>query len=59
MVFALPIVLFVVALAVFGRLLHERLAERYETPVAFVLAMLVTMGVMLAVSTAFKRVNKE
>jgi len=59
MVFALPIVLFVAALAAFGHLLHERLAERYETPVAFVLALLVTMGVMLAVSVVFKRRQKD
>lgn len=59
MVFALPIVLFVGALAVFGHLLHERLGTPYETPVAFVLALLVTMGVMLVVSLAFKRLQKE
>ena len=59
MVFALPIVLFIAALAAFGHLLHQRLAAQYETPVAFVLALLVTMGVMLAVSVAFKRLNKE
>ena len=50
MAFALPIILFVAALAIFGHLLHERLSERTETPVAFVLAAAVTVGVMLVVS---------
>ena len=59
MAFALPIVLFLAALATFGHLLHERLTERYETPVAFVLALSVTVGVMLAVSMAFKRFYRE
>ncbi|UCD52470.1 MAG: hypothetical protein JSW27_07500 [Phycisphaerales bacterium] len=59
MAFALPIVLFIAALGLFGHLLHERLAERYETPVAFVLALSVTTGVMLAVGVAFKRFHRE
>ncbi len=59
MAFALPIVLFVAALATFGHLLREQLAERFETPVAFVLALSVTVGVMLAVSWAFKRLHRE
>ena len=59
MAFALPIVLFLAALATLGHLLHERLVERYETPVVFFLALSVTTGVMLAVSFAFKRFHKE
>lgn len=59
MAFALPIVLFIAALGIFGHLLRERLGQRYETPVAFVLALSVTVGVMLAVSVAFKRFHRK
>jgi len=59
MAFALPIVLFIAALGIFGHLLHEQLDQRYETPVAFVLAASVTVGVMLVVSVAFKRFHRE
>jgi hypothetical protein len=59
MAFALPIILFVAALAFFGHLLHERLGERYETPVAFVLALSVTMGLMLGVSCVFQRLHRK
>ena len=57
--FALPIVLFVAGLAAFDYLLRAWLAEPYQTPVAFVLALAVTVGLMLLVSAAAKRHHRE
>jgi len=57
--FALPIFTFLVALAVFGHLLHGRFAENYQSPVAFVLSLLVTMSSMLMASAVVKRLHKE
>jgi hypothetical protein len=54
-VFALPIVVFAAALAGFERLLPEAVAPRYRTPVALLLALSVTIGVMLIVSRLTKR----
>ena len=57
--FALPIIVFVAALAGFGRLLQEQLGTSYQTPVAFFLAMASTVGFMLLVSRAVERRHKE
>ena len=57
--FALPIFTFLMALAVFGHLLHERLAERYQSPVAFVLSLLVTMSFILMASAVVKRLHRK
>ncbi|MHC4518919.1 MAG: hypothetical protein ACYTAS_10050 [Planctomycetota bacterium] len=57
--FGLPIVVFVTALAAFEPLLRSRLAERYQTPVALVLALAVTTASMLGVSIVFNRLHKE
>ncbi len=57
--FALPIVAFVGALAVFGHLLRERLTEPYQSPVVFVLALSVAVSVVLISSVASKRRCKE
>jgi hypothetical protein len=57
--FALPIVVFLAALAGFGHLLRERLAEPYLTPVVFALAALLTAGSVVAASTIVKRLERE
>ena len=53
--FALPIISFMAGLATFGRLLRGRLAEPYQTPVAFVLALAVTVGLTCLASVAVRR----
>jgi len=57
--FLLPIVVFTVALELSGRLLTDVLAQRYQMPVAFALALVVTTGVMLAVSLILKRRHRN
>ncbi len=46
--FLLPILVFVATLAGFGWLLQGHVAERCQTPLAVVLALATTAGVMLA-----------
>lgn len=46
--FLLPLILFIVSLGAFGWLLEGRVAEPYRTPLALILALLVTAGLMLA-----------
>ncbi len=46
--FVLPLVLFVAALGTLGRLLPSRVVEPYRTPLALVLALATTAGLMLA-----------
>lgn len=53
--FALPILSFVGALAVFGHLLREYVTEPYQTPIVFVLALSVAVSVVLISSVASKR----
>jgi hypothetical protein len=57
--FALPIVVFLAALAGFGHLLRARLVDPYVTPAAFVLAVLLTAGSVAAGSTIVKRLERE
>ena len=57
--FGLPIVLFVAGLGMFGHLLRTRLAEPYQSSVAFVLALAITVSLMLLVSVATKRLHRE
>ena len=57
-VFALPIIIFVAALAGFGRLLQGRLGASFQTPVTFVLALSATVGLMLLISLAVKRFHR-
>ena len=47
--FLLPLVVLAVSLGGFGWLLEGRIAEPYQTPVALVLALFVTTGLMLVV----------
>jgi len=53
--FLLPIAMFVGALAACGVFLNDRVAARYETPLAFVIALAVTAGLILVVSSIVKR----
>jgi hypothetical protein len=47
--FLLPLVVLAVSLGGFGWLLEGRIAEPYQTPLALVLALFVTTGLMLVV----------
>ena len=53
--FVLPIVIFAGVLAACGAFLNGAVAPRYETPLAFVVALAVTAGLMLVISTIVKR----
>jgi len=53
--FLLPIATFASALAVCGVFLNGTVATRYETPLAFAIALSVTAGLMLVVSAIVKR----
>lgn len=53
--FLLPIVLFAGTLAAGGKFLRGVVGPRYDTPVAFAVALVVTIGLMLAVSVILKR----
>ena len=53
--FVLPLLSFVGALAFFGHLLRAQLAEPYQTPVVFFLALAVAASVVLISSVASKR----
>jgi protein-S-isoprenylcysteine O-methyltransferase Ste14 len=57
--FLLPITVFVVALALFGRLLGDFLAPRCVTLIACVLASAVTVAVMWAVSLILTRFSRS
>ncbi|MBN2130544.1 MAG: hypothetical protein JW741_13670 [Sedimentisphaerales bacterium] len=57
--FLLPIVVFVVTLGVSGRLLANAVARKYQTPAAFVSALLVTVSVMLVASLIVKRLHRN
>ena len=57
--FLLPIVVFVVTLGVSGRLLANAVAREYQTPAAFVSALLVTVSVMLVASLIVKRLHRN
>lgn len=52
--FLLPIIAFVTGLGVFGRLLQGAVAGPYQTPLALVLALLTTTGLMLVVRTLMR-----
>ena len=47
--FLLPLVVLAISLGGFGWLLEGRIAEPYQTPLALVLALFVTTGLMLVV----------
>jgi predicted permease len=53
--FLLPIVVFVIALGGLDWWLEGRVAEAYDTPVALVLALAVTIGSMLIVRRMARR----
>ena len=55
--FLLPIAVFAGAFAACGAFLNGGVAPRYETPLACVVALAVTAGVMLVVSAAIKRLH--
>jgi len=55
--FLLPIVVFVVALGVSGWLLANAVAQRYQTPAAFVSALFGTISIMLVVNLILKRLH--
>jgi len=57
--FLLPIVVFVVTLGVSGQLLANAVAQKYQTPAAFVSALFVTASVMLTVSLILKRLHRN
>jgi len=58
--FVAPILLFIGALAGFGRLLENVVDRRYQTPLAAAMAVAATMGAMLAVRiVAARRRNKQ
>jgi hypothetical protein len=57
--FLLPVVVFTIALGAFGRVLADVVAQRYQTPVAFSLALVVTVGVMTAASVVLKRLHQN
>lgn len=56
--FLLPLVVFIVSLGGFGWWLEGRVAGPYQTPLALILALLVTTGLMLAVR-AVSRLRSE
>jgi hypothetical protein len=57
--FLVPILAFVAALGVSGRLLRGNVRQPYETPVAFVIATCVTGGFMLAVRAIARRRDRN
>jgi len=57
--FALPIIVFIATLAGYGHLLRDHLRAAYQTPAAFALAAVSTVGLMLLVSLAVKRSHKK
>jgi len=57
--FLLPIGIFLGVLGVSERALDGTVAPPYETPVAFVIALLITTGLMLIVSTVVKRLHRN
>ena len=57
--FLLPIFVFAAGLGVFGRLLGGVLAPRYQTPLAFALALSVTVGVVLIASLIVRRLHRN
>lgn len=57
--FLLPTVVFAAGLALFGSLLNDVLPQRYQTPLAGVLALAVTFGVMWVVSLIFMRLHRN
>jgi len=56
--FLLPIAVFAGTLAACGVLLRGAVAPRYETPLGCAIALAVTGALVLAVSTAIKRLRK-
>jgi hypothetical protein len=58
MAFALPVVTFLAGLAAFGHLLRGRVVEPYQTPVAIVLALLVTTAFVLGASLLGRQHHK-
>ena len=56
--FALPLLVFIACLAGFGILLRGRLGEPYQTPVVFLLALVVTAGSVLVASACVKRLQR-
>ena len=58
LVFVVPVLVFAGALGVFSALLRDRVASPYQTPLAFVLAVAVTVGTVLGISTIVRRVHK-
>ena len=57
--FLLPIIVFVVTLGVSGQFLANAVAQKYQTPAAFVSALFVTVSVMLVVSLILKRLHRN
>lgn len=57
--FLLPIGIFLGVLAVSERALDGTVAPSYETPIAFITALLTTAGLMLIVSRVVKRLHRN
>jgi len=57
--FLLPLVVFVISLGGFGGWLKGWIAEPYQTPVALVLALLTTTGLMLALRAMSRLRSKK
>jgi hypothetical protein len=57
--FLVPILVFIGALAGFGRLLEGAADTRYQMPLAAALALAATTGVMLAIRVATRRYRKK
>jgi hypothetical protein len=57
--FLLPLVVLVVSLGGLGWLLEDVVAESYRTPLALVLALLVTTGLMLVVRLLTRHRHKR
>jgi hypothetical protein len=57
--FLMPMVLLIVALTGFGRLLENAVARPYQTPLALLLALIATAGVMLVVRVLIRPHQKK
>lgn len=57
--FLVPLLVFIVALAGFGWLLEDRVAESHQVPLAVILAVVTTIGVMLVVRVWIQAHRKQ
>jgi hypothetical protein len=57
--FLLPTVVFAAGVALFGWLVSDVLPQRYQMPLAGVLALAVTFGIMWVVRLIFMRLHRD